>query len=248
MLQETMTVPSLDRRRMPRGGARLRLFLVASLALSPLAWSVSAAAQDAEKPPGILIDRVVVRWYADEIGGAAQARSILSRELAFEARLEALAEGAQPDEPLLDRHIREALDRHIAESLLAALPISPHPTPKDVADRAESARRILAQQCGGNDRIARAAALEGISSDEYSTLLRRRARASLYLDRMIAPMLEPTEQELRDFHASGATKLSSEPFDEVIEEVRRVFIASRLRDAIDEFFQNARSRITIRVL
>lgn len=51
-------------------------------------------------------------------------------------------------------------------------------------------------------------------------LYRRQARASLYLDKMIAPMLEPSEIELRDLWRTGTTPFKDLPFDRVIDSSR----------------------------
>jgi hypothetical protein len=172
---------------------------------------------------------------------------VLERPLAFEARLEALAARATPDAAPDERHVRSALDRNIAETLLAQLPIRPSPTPTEVARRAEAARLLLEDRVGGKERLAAAARAEGITSEEVDALLRRTARASLYLDRMVAPMFDPSEAELREVHASGRTPYSERPYGEVAELVRRWLVARRVEDALDTFYQRARSRIVVTV-
>ena len=55
-----------------------------------------ATTSRAESPPEpVRIDRVVVRFFAPETGGSAQPRFVTERTLAFEARLEAMAD--RPD-------------------------------------------------------------------------------------------------------------------------------------------------------
>src|SRR5262245_59978568 len=102
-----------------------------SLALLMIAASVlfegTARAEEAA-----LLDRVVVRWSAPETGGIGKPQFIFQRELAFEARLESLADPDPEGGPYHDRHVRAALDRHIAETLLASLPATPAPPPKEV--------------------------------------------------------------------------------------------------------------------
>lgn len=203
----------------------------------------SAAAVETSKP--IVVDRVVVRWTAPELGGAANAQFVLERQLAFEARIEALAAGGAPDAKPGERQWKGALDRIIAETLLSQLPVRPTPTPQEVAKRAEAARLLLEDRVGGRDRLATAARTEGIVSEELDAFLRRTARASVYLDRMVAPMLDPNESELREVHASGRTPYSSKPYGEVASEVRRWLVARRVEEALDGFYQRARSRITI---
>ncbi|WP_437810900.1 hypothetical protein [Sorangium sp. So ce1078] len=233
-----------------------RLGLLTTLtALLALASPVrSARGQDAAvAPPApaatpVPLDRVVVRWHAPETGGVRRPQFIFERELAFEARIEALAD---PDaEPGLyrDRHVRAAIDRHVAETLLASLPISPAPTSSEVAQRAEAARFALEQRARGRARLLAAAAAEGVSSDELDALLRRQARASLYLDRMVAPMLEPSDFELKGVLRSGATPFKDQRYEEVAPALKRWYVAQRLAHALDTYYQNARARVSLNIV
>lgn len=233
------------------GAARRRA--AAALAAAVVTAASGASAQDEDRPrrggpgspPGapVVVDRVVARWQAPELGGAASPQFVLERQLAFEARLEALASGAPPDAVPDERHVRGALDRLVAETLLSKLPVRPTPAPTEVAKRAEAARLLLEDRVGGKDRLVAAAQAEGIVSEELDALLRRTARASLYLDRMVAPMFDPSEAELREVHGSGRTPYSSRPYREVADLVRRWLIARRVEDALDAYYQRARSRI-----
>jgi hypothetical protein len=220
---------------------QLGAVLALGLALAPLQAG-------AEPPPvPILLDRVAVRWHAPETGGPARPQFIFERELAFEARLESLADPDPEPGPYHDRHVRAALDRHIAENLLAALPILPPPDPKTIAVRAEAARIILEQRVHGRPRLIEAAAAEGIGSDELDALLRREARASLYIDRMIAPMLEPSEIELRDLYRTGTTPFKDQPFEQIAPALARWYVGQRLGQATEAYFQNARARVVVSV-
>jgi hypothetical protein len=202
----------------------------------------SAAVRKSASP---LVDRVVVRWYAPETGGVERPQFVFERELAFEARIEALADPDTEPGPYAERHVRAALDRHIAEALLSHLPIVPAPRPHEIAARAEAARAVIEQRTHGRARLEAAAAAEGISSDELDTLLRRQARASLYLDRMVAPMLEPSELELRTLLRSGATPFSGQPFERIRGALQRWVVGQRVGQALEVFSQNARPRLTI---
>lgn len=209
--------------------------LVASLGPSP-------------RPAGAAtsLDRVVARWYAAETGGVLEPQVVFERELAFEARLEALADpDSEPGVAYRERHVRAALDRHLAESLLAALAIVPKPTPSEIASRAEDARAIVEQRVRGRERLIAAAAAEGQSSNELDALLRRQARASLYLDRMVAPMLAPSELELRDALRSGTTPFGRQPFSAVAKPLTRWYAGQKLAQALEAYFQTARSRVTL---
>ena len=254
--------------------AWLRGISMLVLALA-LAHGGSAAAADAPASPdatssaAVLLDRVVVRWYAPETGGAPRPQFVFQRELAFEARLESLADPDADPAPYRDRHVRAALDRHIAETLLASLSISPEPTPKEIAGRAEAARAILEQRVAGpappaggdagtrgiddarargRMRLIEAARKEGQSSDELDALLRRQARASLYLDRMVAPMLQPNPAELRDLLRSGATPFKDQPFEVVGPALTRWFVGQRLSQAVEAYYVNARARVVITLM
>src|SRR5439155_2463228 len=79
--------------------ARPRALLLA-LAVVSASATVSAAST--------AIDRAVARFDAPETGGALRPQFVFERELAFEARLEALADAdrAQGGAPYLDRHVR----------------------------------------------------------------------------------------------------------------------------------------------
>jgi hypothetical protein len=216
------------------------------LLLAALTLVGSTAHAQAPTPRAMLLDRVAVRWHAPETGGVEKPQFIFERELAFEARIAALADPDVDAAPYTDRHIRAALERRIAETLLSNLPVLPAPTATEVASRAESARAVLEQRVRGRDKLLAAAKAEGISSDEIDTMLRRQARASLYLDRMVAPMLEPSEPELRALLATpGATPYSGQPYDRVALVLGRWVVAQRLGEAIATYYQTARSRVVV---
>jgi hypothetical protein len=117
-----------------------------------------------------------------------------------------------------------------------------------VARSAEAARLILEQRVNGRARLHQAANAEGMVAEDLNSLLRRRARASLYLDRMVAPMLEPTEADLREVHRSGESPFTDQPFEQVAPQMRRWLVATRLSTALGQYFRNARSRITLRLI
>jgi len=225
------------------------------VACAALAGLLSAAppcrAEDAARAPtsaATLIDRVVVRWHAPEAGGTAKPRFVFERELAFEARLESLADPDPEPGPYRDRHIRAALDRHIAETLLASLPIVPEPETTEIDKRAEAARAVLEQRVHGSARLNAAMTAEGIDANELTALLRRQAKASLYLDRMVAPMLEPSELELRELLRSGTTPFTDQPYDQIAPALARWYVGQRLSQAVETYYQNARARVVIAVM
>jgi len=192
-----------------------------------------------------LVDRVLVRFDAPETGGVGRPQFIFERELAFEARLEALAdpERGGRSSPYLERHVRSALERHVSEELLAHLTTDPEVSAAELAERVTAARAVLELRVGGRSELEDAAAAEGIQTPEIDRLIRREARASLYLDRMVTPMLEPSDAELREVHHSGASPFRGKPFEEVSGLLRQWYVGQRLDSALASFFQNARSRV-----
>ncbi len=197
----------------------------------------------------VTLDRVVVRFYAPETGGVEHPRFIYERRLAFEARVEALSDQDRgSEEAYRERHISAALERHISEVLLASLRIEPEPTEAVMARQVELAHKLMADRVGGEDALTAAERAEGISSAELSGILRRQARASLYLDRMVAPMLRPSEAELEAIQRSAPAALQSEPFIRVRPLLLRWYVSRRLASAMSSFFQEARSRVTVTLL
>lgn len=161
----------------------------------------------------ITLDRVAVRFYAPETGGVERPRFITQRRLAFEARIEALADQSRSDDAAYrERHLSAALERHVSEVLLASLRIEPEPSEAVMSRQVELARKLLVDRVGGEDALLAAQRAEGVSAAELSSLLRRQARASLYLDRMVAPMLRPSDAELEAIQRSAPAALQNEAF------------------------------------
>jgi hypothetical protein len=219
--------------------------------------STTASAPGAEDaaptaPVGVhAMDRVVVRFVAPETGGVLSPRFILERELSFEARLEALADDAfvpSVDLPYLDEHVRAAMERHIAETILETLEVTPQPTQQDIQRRVNGAQAALAQRVGSIESLEAAARAEGLAQSEVFRILQRQARASLYLDRMVAPMLRPSEAELRALHQSGRTPFTRQRFDEISVPLRRWYVSRRLSAALLEYYEGARSRLSVAVM
>jgi hypothetical protein len=218
-----------------------RLLVLASL-LGPSVCGVARA-----EP--ITLDRAVVRFHAPETGGVARPRFIYERTLAFEARVEALAaQDRWSGEPYRERHVSAALERHVSEVLLSSLRIEPEPSEALVLRQVELARKVLSDRVGGEQFLVEAQRAEGISSAELSSVLRRQARASLYLDRMVAPMLRPSDAELEAIQRSAPAALQNEPFVRARPLLLRWYVSRRLSSAMASFFQEARSRVTITLL
>lgn len=196
------------------------------------------------------VDRAVVRFRAPEAGGVRRPHFIFERELAFEARLVARTDPGHPRdaEPYRRHHLQAALERHIAEALLAELTIEPEPSREELAVQTERARVLGALEVGGEAVLLEAAAAEGLGRREIQKVFRRRARASFYLDRMVAPMLRPSLLELGRVHSSVRNPYSGEPLERVLEPLRQWYVGQRLREALSSFYQNARARLTVEFL
>lgn len=202
-------------------------------------------------PSSVVLDRVAVRFSVPETGGTLSPHYLFERELAFEARLEALAdETFRPTEevPYRRHHLQAALERHIAETLLASLNIAPAPSADRVDAQIRAARVLLTEQVGGALALQAAARSEGLGDLEVRGLLRRKAKASLYLHEMVAPMLEPSEAELRRVHRAGKTPFRGQPYRAIAPKLRRWYVAQRLGEAALAYYQNARARLTIEYL
>ena len=224
----------------------LRILWLVGIVVRP--GALLAEPGDLQPAIPVPVDRVLLRFAAPEIGGLRSPRFIFARELAFEARLEALSDVEFPTEtehPYLARHLHAASERHIAETLLAALRVEPVVTERELEEQADVARRILLDRIGGQEVLARAARAEGMSEGDVSTVFRRRARAGIYLDRMVAPMLAPTSLELRQVYATDNHPYRGLTYDKALPLLRRWVIGQRLREAFDQYYQNARQRLTI---
>lgn len=191
-------------------------------------------------------------FIASETGGARSPRFIFERVLSFEARLEALGESRRVltdrRRPYLEHHVRSAMERHIAETLLASLSMDPEPTAQELGRQTRAAERILLARIGGPVALERAAAAEGIDRREIFDMLRRRARASLYLHRYVAPMLAPSEAELKQAHLQSPAPLAHRPYESVREALRQWYVGRALALAVAAYYQSARSRVTVTLL
>ena len=193
-----------------------------------------------------MVDRVAVRFYAPETGGSARPRFITERMLAFEAPLEAMGEESLGvSAGYQERHLRAALDQHVAEEVLSSLGIEGGKESVDLPQIADDARAELEQRIGGAAMLRAAAEAEGIDSTEVDAMLRRHARAAVYIDRNISPLLTPDDEQLREVYRTSAHPFRSKKYDDVKVPLRRWFIAERLKAALASFLQTARTRIKV---
>ena len=221
---------------MTRAWPRRLATLVAALGLA--AGSAPAHAQ----PPFATVDSIAVRYFAPETGGAARPRFITSRQVAFEARLLSLEE--DPQGTTQPRHVREAIESHIADDVLASLPLDPEPDPSTLQRAGEILRAGLEQRASGKAAFDLAAKQDGIAPDEVDAFIRREARAAIYLDRT-TPLLSYTEDQLREAYRTTSHPFRQQRFDEVRDELVRWLVVERVRAAEQAYLQTARARLTI---
>jgi len=129
--------------------------------------------------------------------------------------------------------------------MIASLHIEPEPTADELRAQADAARRLVEDRVGGSEPLQAAARAEGIGRRELVSLFQRQARASLYLDRMIAPMLAPSDAELRMLFRNEKTPYRDAPFETVLPGLRRWYVSTRLQAALAAYYQNARSRLRV---
>lgn len=194
----------------------------------------------------IVVDATAVRFYAPETGGPSRPRFITQRILALEARLQAKAEDAAAA-GYQERHVRSAMDLHIAEELLASLPLERPPDEAEVGRVASELREALLQRIGGERQLTSAAEAERVSEGEVADLLRRRARAAIYVERQLARVLYPNEEQLRDVYRTAAHPYKNLKFEDARVQLGRWYVDERLRAAESAFLQGARARVTIAV-
>ena len=191
-----------------------------------------------------VVDRVVLRFYAPEIGGTSRPRFITERVAAFEARLEALAEDAG-GVAYEERYVRAAVEHHVAVELLASLEMQGDGEPAGLSSLTESVRTALVQRVGGASALRAAAEAEGIDQAEIDAMLRLEARAAYYVDRQIAPVLHPSDEQLREVFRTSAHPFKGRKYEEARKDLEQWFVAERLRVAEAAFLQSARNRVKI---
>jgi hypothetical protein len=229
-----------------RARAAHPVVIAALVALAPVSVGIARAADPGARAT---IDRIAVRFYAPETGGSSRPRFITERMLAFEARIEGLVdEGAQAGQPYQDRYIRAAMERHVAEDMLAALMVEAGTEPPDLPRQADEARAGLIERIGGASILLAAQQAEGIDDTEVDAILRRRVRAAFYIDRHISPILRLTEEQLREVYRTSSHPFKHLRFEEARGPLERWFVTERVRVAENAFLQAARARVKIVVV
>ena len=227
----------------------------AGLGALALATLVTAGRAKAETAPArAVVDRAVVRFYAPETGGTAHPRFVDQRTLAFEARLESMAERPEGiGDGYQDRHVRAALEHHVGEEMLASLahkliggsPPNRRPSDEDLARVDRELGAALFERLGGKAAVEAAAAAEQIEAAELDAILHRQALAAWYLDRAVSPILQPSDEQLREVYRTSTHPYRGRPFDQVRADLARWFVMERVRAAETAFFQGARARVVV---
>lgn len=197
-----------------------------------------------------MVDRVSVRFYSPETGGAEHPLFVLERRLAFEARLEAMSDGRTGFD---DRDVAGALDRDIGEQILVGLaqklidesPADKRPDPREIEKTEQDVADGLVARFGGRAAVDAAAAAEHIDPAEVDAILRRAGLAAWYIDRSITSMLHPDEEQLREVYRTGGHPYRGQPFETVRGQLERWFIVERARAAESAYVQSARSHAHI---
>lgn len=229
-----------------------------ALALVVLLSARGGAAQQSATLPhpavGVLVDRVAVRFFAPETGGAEIPRFVLQRVLAFEARLESMAAGPGLGEGYQERDVHAALEHDMAEQILASLadklvadsPADKRPALDEIPGVERDLSVALLERLGGRQRVDEAAAAEQLDTPEVDVLLHRAALAAWYLDRA-SPLLHPGDDQLHDVYRTWAHPYRGRPFEQVREALAGWFVVERLRVAEAAFLQSARARLRVTV-
>ena len=208
----------------------------------------------AEAEPHPAIDRTAVRFYAPETGGTDHPLYILERTLAFETRLEAMTDpGAPAGEPYPERELRSAMEHDVAEQMLASLgqkliddsPADQRPVQSEIDGVLRDVTAAIVERFGGRARIDAAAAAELLESEEVDALITRGAFATWYLDRIITPILHPTDEQLREVYRAANHPYRGQRFEQVHDQLERWFVVDRVRAAEAAFLQAARSHVKI---
>jgi hypothetical protein len=198
----------------------------------------------------VTVDRVSVRFYSPETGGAEHPLFVLERRLAFQARLEALGDGRTSFD---DRDVANAVDRDIGEQILVGLaqklidesPADKRPDPRDIDKAEQDVAAGLVARFGGRAAVDTAAATEQMNPTEVDAILRRAGLAAWYVDRSITPLLHPDEEQLREVYRTGGHPYRGQPFESVRQQLEQWYVVERARAAESAYVQSARSHAHI---
>ena len=202
-----------------------------------------------------VVDRVAVRYWSPETGGPAQPRFFDDRSLAFEARLAAMAERPEGlGAGYQERHVRDgagprdrggdagqpraqAPRRAAAGQAADRGPARAHP------ERAWSRPRSSAS--GVARASTRPRRPRGSTPPTWTPSCGGQALAAWYIDRAVTPVLEPSDEQLREVFRTSAHPFRGQAFDSVRTQFAQWLVADLVRAAEGAFLQAARSRVKV---
>lgn len=199
----------------------------------------------------VVADRAVARFSDPEASDqSASLRFVMMRELVIEAWFTAFERSPTSTPSIDDKTLRIALERHVIEAVLGTRALPPAVearVPKALAD----VKLALAVSVGGDARLVEAltrATGSATGGDaELETILKRRARAELYLEVATGQVYDPSEIELRAAHQKLAM-FSKVPYDEVAKPVRAYLRTQRLREGAQAYHQAVRSKLRLEII
>jgi len=65
---------------------------------------------------------------------------------------------------------------------------------------------------------------------------------------MVAPMLDPSDAELRQVFLTQRTPFAGKPFTEIAPVLRRWYVSNRLQASLASFYDGLRSRLLLTIL
>ncbi|MGH7437931.1 MAG: hypothetical protein ACRENE_19805, partial [Polyangiaceae bacterium] len=77
------------------------------------------------------------------------------------------------------------------------------------------------------------------------SLLRRQALAAWYIDRAVTPVLDPTDEQLREVFRTSAHPFRGQAFEAVRTRFAQWLVVDLVRAAEGAFLQAARSRVKV---
>ncbi|GAC1352130.1 MAG: hypothetical protein NVS3B20_05940 [Polyangiales bacterium] len=201
----------------------------------------------------VTLDRTVARFSDPEAAEAsASLRFVMMRELVIEAWLVSFEKNQLSAPTGFDeRDLRQALERHVIETVLGDRVLTPA-VEKKVEGAAKNAWEVQAILVGGAPRLAQAIGLATfggvVSSTDLDTILRRRARAELYLETAVLQPVRPSEPELRAAQLKAPKVLAEIPFQEATPRLTEYVRSVRLRETSQSYYQAVRARLHIEIV
>ena len=223
-------------------------------AAAALALACAVARPAAGDVPERPVERTVIRFLAPETGGNEHPRFVFERLLAFEARLAVMGASAGGiGDGYQEREVKSALEHDVAQQMLASLgdklladtPVEQRPRPTDLEATLRTVTAAVVARLGGRARIDAAAQAEHVEPYEVDGLLKRAAFAAWYLDRVVAPLLHPTDEQLHEVQHTAETPFRGAPFEQVRDRLAQWFVADRIQVAESAYLQSTRSHVRI---